>query len=385
MFVPRRIVPSLQQQLGKYPVLALTGPRQSGKTTILQEVFPEYTYVSLENVDIRERALTDPNGFLRTYDNMVIFDEVQRAPSLFSYLQTKVDRDKKMGQYILSGSQNFLLLDGITQSLAGRVALFKLFPFSFSEMLSAQLLADNWMEATFTGFYPAIFDRKVEAPVFYNNYLETYVERDVRNLRSVQDLRVFRLFLKRCAANAGQLLNLNRLAIDTGITIPTAKAWLSILESSYIVFMLSPYFRNFKKRLVKTPKLFFYDTGLLCNLLEIKSPADLDNYFQRGSIFENLILAEIVKDRWHHGERPSFYFWLDNHQVEVDLVWEEQSHLNLLEIKSSHTVLPNHFKGIEKVSKTLGDFSGKRFGVYAGDSGFYLHDVEVMGWKEMKF
>jgi len=384
MFIPRNILEPLKQLKDKYPLLALTGPRQSGKTTLLQAAFPDYQYVSLENADVRERAVQDPNAFLEKYAGKVFFDEVQRAPQLFSYLQTKTDSDRTMGQYILSGSQNFLLLESISQSLAGRVALLKLLPFSFSELAAAGLLANSWQEAAFKGFYPAIFDRHIEPVDFYPNYLETYIERDVRNLVAVRDLRQFRLFLKRCAGHTGQLLNLLSLANDCGISSPTAKAWLSVLESSYIVFTLSPYYRNFNKRLVKTPKLFFYDTGLVCNLLEMDDPGDVDNYFQRGSLFENFIVAEMYKQAFHQGRRPSFYFWQDSNKNEIDLLWEKASTLHLMEIKSGQTVNASFFHNLEKFTAASGQTIGHRYLAYGGTEGFSQQGIEVLGWQAVQ-
>ena len=384
MFIARNILESIDQLKDKYPVLAVTGPRQSGKTTLLQEAFPDYEYVSLENADIRDRAVSDPNAFLEKYAARVIFDEVQRAPQLFSYLQTKTDRDKVMGQYILSGSQNFLLLENISQSLAGRVALFKLLPFSFSELAAPALLADTWQEAAFKGFYPAIYDRHIEPVNFYPNYLETYIERDVRNLLSIRDLRQFRLFLKRCAGHAGQLLNLQSLATDCGISPPTAKSWLSVLESSYIVFTLSPYYRNFNKRIVKTPKLFFYDTGLVCNLLEMDDPGDVDRYFQRGSLFENFIVAEMYKQTFHRGRRPSFYFWQDNHKNEIDLLWEKASTIHLMEIKSGQTVNAGFFQNLGRFTAISDVPAGERYLVYGGRERFKQQGIEVLGWQDVQ-
>jgi uncharacterized protein len=384
MFIPRNLLEPLVQLKDKYPILAVTGPRQSGKTTLLRESFPDYEYVSLENADIRERAMQDPNAFLEKYAGKVIFDEVQRVPQLFSYLQTKTDLDKVMGQYILSGSQNFLLLKNISQSLAGRVALFKLLPFSFSELHAEGLLAASWQEAAFKGFYPTIYDRQLTAPEFYPNYLETYVERDVRNLLSIRDLRQFRLFIKRCAGHAGHLLNLLSLANDCGISPPTAKAWLSVLESSYIVFTLSPYYRNFNKRIVKTPKLFFYDTGLVCNLLEMDSPRDVDNYFQRGSLFENFIIAEMYKQTFHQGRRPSFYFWQDSNKSEVDLLWEKASAIHLMEIKSGQTVNASFFKNLEKFTALSEQPTTKQYLVYGGTEHFNQKGTKVLGWQAVQ-
>lgn len=384
MFITRNLARQLFTLREKYPILAVTGPRQSGKTTLLREAFPEYEYVSLENADIRERATSDPNSFLQRYSGNVIFDEAQRVPSLFSYLQTKTDEDKKMGQYILSGSQNFLLLENITQSLAGRVAMLKLLPFSFSEIETEKMLPATWQEAAFKGFYPAIFSRQIEPQIFYPSYLETYLERDVRNLISVRDLSQFRQFLKRCAGNAGQILNFQSLASDCGISPPTAKSWFSVLESSYIVFTLSPYFRNFNKRMVKAPKLFFYDTGLVCNLLEMDNPKDVDNYFQRGFLFENLIVAELHKQAYHLGRRPAFYFWQDSHRNEVDLLWEKSSAINLLEIKSGQTVSKAFFQNLLNYPGSEEQPRGTNYLVYGGDDKYTQNGVEVLGWQRIQ-
>ncbi len=271
--------------------MALTGPRQSGKTTLLKELFKDYRYISLENPDIRAFATDDPTSFLNEYSENVILDEVQRVPSLFSYIQTKVDESKKMGQYILSGFQNFHLFNSITQTLAGRVALFKLLPLDFEELKAVELLESDYPQALFKGFYPAIFDRDIDPKIFYANYIQTYVEKDVTELLNVKDLKAFRTFLGLCAGRAGQLLNVSALAKDCNISQPTAKAWLSILESSYLIFLLPPYHQNFNKRLVKSPKLYFYDTGLLCYLLGIKSANEIILDRLKGNLFESLILA----------------------------------------------------------------------------------------------
>lgn len=383
MFIQRNIQQSLEVLKSKYPIIALTGPRQSGKTTILQKVFPDYTYVSLENPDLRSRAISDPNSFLDTYSNKVIFDEVQRVPELFSYLQTKVDQDQEMGQFILSGSQNFLLLESITQSLAGRVALLKLLPFSFEELKHDNLLNDHWEAIAFQGSYPAIYDRNLEPTVFYPNYLESYLERDVRSLTAVKDLRLFRLFLQRCAANVGQLLNLHSIASEVGITSPTAKSWLSILESSYITFTLSPYFRNFSKRIKKSSKLFFYDTGVVCSLLQMNSAKDITRYFQRGSLFENLIVSELHKHMLHNGKRPVFYFWQDSNKNEIDVLWEEIGKIKLLEIKSGKTFSDVWLKNIKTLSNVMGDQIMSKKLIYGGLHEFSHQGVTIKSWKNV--
>lgn len=330
----------------KYPILVLTGPRQSGKTTLLRSQFPEYEYVTLENLDNRKYAIEDPNGFLKQYSKYTIFDEVQRVPHLFSYLQSKVDDDKIMGQYILSGSQNFHLMQNITQSLAGRVALFKLLPFDIEEMKSANLLNEDYAINLQKGFYPAIYDRDIPSKVFYSNYIQTYVERDLSELIQVKDLRQFRNFISLCAARAGQLLNLNALANECGISQPTAKSWLTVLESSYIVYLLQPYYSNFNKRITKSPKLYFYDTGLLCHLLKIQDAESVKLSAYKGSLFENYVITEYVKKNYHHNLLLDFWFWRDAVGHEVDFIWQRSELLNIVEIKASETIMPDMFKGL---------------------------------------
>ena len=346
-FAPRTLTTSLKRQAEYYPVLALTGPRQSGKTTLLRNVFPDYAYVSLENPDRRLFANEDPVGFLNQYPERVIFDEVQQAPLLFSYLQGRVDERRLMGQYILSGSQNFHLLQHITQSLAGRVALFRLLPFDFSEMEVAQALPESWVEAAFSGFYPAILDRGGDPAFFYHNYIQTYVERDVSQLKKVKDLRVFRNFLSLCAARAGQLLNFSNLANESGVSLYTVKEWLSILESSYIIFQLPPYFQNFNKRIIKTPKIYFYDTGLLAFLLGIRdTSADADREIL-GGLFENMMVAELQKQNHHRLLLRELFFWRDSNGNECDVLTPVGQQLDVFEIKSGLTVYPKHFRGMD--------------------------------------
>jgi len=331
----------------KYPILALTGPRQSGKTTFLKTQFPQYSYVNLENTDIRKFASEDPNGFLKEFNEYVILDEVQRVPEIFSYLQTKVDEDQIMGQYILSGSQNFHLMHRISQSLAGRVALFKLLPFDLKEMDSAGWLSNDYAVNLQKGFYPAIYDRDIPSKVFYSNYIQTYVERDLSELIKVKDLRLFRNFISLCAARSGQLLNLNSLANECGISQPTAKSWLSVLETSYIVYQLQPYFANFNKRITKSTKLYFYDTGLLCHLLKIKDAESVKLSADKGRLFENFVVTEYIKQNDHQNLMHDFWFWRDAVGHEVDLIWQHSEKLNLIEIKASETIMPDMFKGFQ--------------------------------------
>ena len=382
MRINREITNAIKELVGKYPVLALTGPRQSGKTTLLKSVFPDYTYISLENPDNRNFAETDPNGFLRLYSKNVIFDEVQRVPVLFSYIQTIVDESGMMGQFILSGSQNFHLLRNITQSLAGRVALLKLFPFDFQELISAGLLNSDYLENIIKGFYPAIYDRSIQPGTFYSNYVQTYIQRDVSELIAIKDLRLFQNFIGLCATRAGQLLNLNALANECGISQPTAKAWLSALESSYVVFQLYPFHENFSKRIVKTPKLYFYDSGLLSYLLKIKHVELLSTQAFKGGLFENMMIAECVKRMHHKNQISDLWFWRDSAGHEVDLLIDEGLTLNLVEFKATQTIMTDLFNGLiffEKVSKKA--YLTKTL-VYSGDKYQNRTAGNVVPWFE---
>ncbi len=371
---------TIREQATKFPIVALTGPRQSGKTTLLQKLFPDYRYLSLENPDNRALALSDPNGFLSIYDRHVIFDEVQQVPQLFSYLQTKTDADRVKGQYILSGSQHFPMMERITQSLAGRAALLRLLPFDFSEMKTGNFLKNDLSETIFKGFYPAIYDWDIHPTRYFPSYVETYVERDVRSLIHVRDLTQFRNFLKLCAGRTGQLLNMESLANDCGISSPTAKAWLGILETSFIIFLLPPYYRNFNKRLVKSAKLYFYDTGLACYLLGMKEPAQIETYYQKGALFENLVISEFVKQRHHLGETPQFYFWRDNVGNEMDLLSEEFQSLDVWEMKMGATINSDYFKGFTHLAKIEQLQLGKKTVVYGGTSPQQQGEVSVKGW-----
>lgn len=369
---------------GLYPIVAVTGPRQSGKTTLLMNMFPEYRYVSLENPDNLSFAINDPNGFLELYNEQVIFDEVQRAPQLFSYLQTMVDQSRKMGQFMLSGSQNFNLLNSITQSLAGRVALFRLLPFDFAELKAESLLPEDFTEILIRGNYPALYDRPLPTTDFYANYLETYVERDVSTLLNIKDLTSFRTFVRLCAARAGQLLNLTELSRDAAISVPTVRSWLSILESSYLVFQLTPYFRNFNKRLVKSPKLYFYDTGLLCFLLGIKTAEQLLLNEQKGAIFENFIINEYIRQNHHQNLHREFYYWRDSNGLEIDLlVGGGSPAFDLVEIKASKTIVQKMFNNLDEVERLAGGLSNRKILVYGGTLSQKRSEFQVWAWQEV--
>lgn len=378
--VRRQLEKPILSLLSKYPVLALTGPRQSGKTTLLKNILPDYEYVSLEDSDLRSFAEDDPHGFLKKYHSNVIFDEVQRTPNLFSYLQTIVDKSGQMGQFILSGSQNFHLMERITQSLAGRVAIFKLLPFDSGELKDADLLLNDWKEMIVKGFYPAIYDRDLNPSIFYANYLQTYIDRDVAALMNVHDMRLFRNFIGLCAGRAGQLLNISNLANECGISQPTAKSWLSILESSYIVFLLSPYYENFNKRIVKTPKLYFYDTGLLSFLLGFKQSEDLNDQTLIGSLFENLVIADILKKNHHEYQLQEYWFWRDSNAHEIDLLTKRAGGFDIFEIKSTQTILPKHFKQLDYFAEIAEGKVKKKMLIYGGEEEQDRTRYLVRGW-----
>jgi len=382
-YIPRNAESRLQQFTSGYPIVVVTGPRQSGKSTLVKHAFPDHRYVSLEDLDQREFAETDPRGFLQQFSGGAILDEAQRCPALFSYLQTRVDERQQPGEFILTGSQQFDLLSGITQSLAGRAALLTLLPMSYDELQHAGKVGDTLDQVIFEGAYPPIFDRDLEPRPWYGNYVRTYLERDVRQFINVQDLGTFQRFLKLCAGRTGQLLNLSSLANDCGITHNTAKSWISVLEASYIVHLLPPHHQNFNKRLVKTPKLYFLDTGLATWLLGIQDSDQLTTHAQRGALFETWVISELLKARYNAGEASNLYFWRDRSGHEVDLLIDQGTHLSPLEIKSGQTINKDYFKGLDFWRKLAGETAGKAWLVYGGDARQNRSDVTVLPWHEI--
>ncbi|MDE6410862.1 MAG: ATP-binding protein, partial [Muribaculaceae bacterium] len=344
----RTLSSKIQYLATKFPVVALTGPRQSGKSTLLKFLFPDYRYVSLEDLDMRSFASTDPRGFLATYDNHVIIDEAERVPELFSYLQTHIDKYNDPGMYMLSGSRNFHLMDAIDQSLAGRVAILKLLPFSRLELNDGGILPATINEQIFTGFYPRIYDKNIYPTDYYPSYINTYIERDVRQILNVTNLARFTRFLRLCAGRIGQLLNKSSLAVEAGITIPTVDSWLSVLEASYIIYCLEPNYRNYNKRIVKSPKLYFYDTGLACSLLGLTSAEQVATHYMRGELFENLVITQFIKSEYNRGVTPDLTFWRDSTGLEVDLINTNGVDLHAYEIKSGSTFNQSYFDGLKK-------------------------------------
>ena len=377
----RKSIETISRLCRGFPIVAITGPRQSGKTTLARAVFPEKPYVSLEDPDIRAFAEADPRSFLLRYPDGAILDEVQRCPDLFSYLQSIVDGDGRMGLFLLSGSQQFGLRSNITQSLAGRVGMVQLLPFSHGELAAAGQAPADLETAIYAGSYPPLYDRKVAPADWYPAYVATYVERDLHQLIQVRDLRTFQLFLRMCAARTGQLLNLSALANDCGITHNTAKAWLSVLEASYIVFFLQPHFRNFGKRLTKAPKLYFYDSGLVSWLLGIQSKNQITTHSLRGALFETWVVAEFIKGRFNRGLASNLYFWRDSTGNEVDVLAEQGELLIPVEIKSGRTVTVDYFSALNKWCGFAGEISGAAHLVYAGDDSQQRGQVSVVPWR----
>ena len=370
-------------QLAKgFPIISVTGPRQSGKTTLVRDTFPKHSYISLEDIDTREFAQEDPRGFLNRFQNGVILDEIQKVPQLFSYLQTRVDQDLIPGNWILTGSQNYLLMEKVSQSLAGRTAITQLYPFSIEELQGeADELNLEWNECLFTGFFPKLHVSPILPKDWYSAYIRTYLERDVRDLLRLGDLSTFSRFLRLAAARTGQLLNYNSLAVDCGVSQPTAKSWLSILEATGLVFLLSPHYANFSKRLIKTPKLYWTDTGILCHLLRVNGPEDLLDHPYRGAIFESYAVSEILKWFIHNGKEANLFFWRDRTGHEVDVILEAGKNWIPLEIKSSETVSGDYFHGLEYwLHLDSGKHSQQAGLIYCGKRGYTRSGFEVIPW-----
>lgn len=366
-----------------YPILAITGPRQAGKTTLARSAFPGKRYVSLEDLDEREFATQDPRGFLARFPDGAIVDEAQRCPNLFSYLQTRVDAELRMGLFVLTGSQQFGLMSNITQTLAGRVGLIQLLPFSLQELQAVEAPITNLDDVLWRGMYPPIYDRNLAPEKWFANYVMTYIERDVRQVVEVQNLSLFQRFIKMCAARVGQLLNMSSLAIDCGVSHNTIRSWLSVLEAGYVVFLLQPHHQNFGKRLVKTPKLYFHDTGLAAFLLGIRDAEHLSIHSARGALFENFVVSELIKHRYNQGLPSNLYFWRNNTGDEVDVVIEQGEKLLPLEIKSGQTFNADFLTGINKWMKIAGNVALTPQLVYGGSEQMTRNGVEVRSWKQI--
>ena len=383
--IEREMRQKLREMALKFPVVYVSGPRQSGKTTLVRDAFPEYAYVSLENPDVRRAFEDDPNTFLSYHGSQVIFDEAQRAPELFSYLQGLVDASGEPGQFILTGSQNFLLLKSIGQTLAGRVAMFTLPPLSRFELDGAGMSPHSLEEWVFTGGYPRLYDAGIEPPDFFPGYLRTYIERDVRDELGVRSLHDFDTFVRLCAVRTGEILNLASLASDCGIDRRTARQWMSILEASGIVYLLQPHFSNTGKRLIKSPKLYLVDTGLACNLIDFDEADELVLSEHKGHLFESAVIAEVLKRSYAKGREPRLSFWRDSNGREIDLVIEKGlKPVEAIEIKASATYNTKFFDMLERVAgPELGLGPEQRRVVYGGDMSLHTERGNLVSFKEL--
>lgn len=379
--IKRHIEPKLKQWAEQYPVVTVTGPRQSGKTTLCRALFKEKPYVSFEDIDNREFARTDPRGFLAEVPNGAVLDEIQYAPDLVSYIQTIVDGIQKPGQFILTGSRQFEMMEKVSQSLAGRTAVARLLPFSFGELYkkSDDLTVDQML---YTGFYPRIHDQGLNPTEALSFYVSTYIERDVRKILAVTDIDRFEVFLRLCAGRTGQLLNMQAVGSECGVTHNTVKSWLSVLQASEIIKLLRPWHSNIGKRLVKRPKLYFLDTGLACFLLGIHKTEHLQGHPLRGALFETFVISEAYKQHAHAGLPEQLWFCRDSNENEVDLLSGMAGHLNALEIKSGRTVSSDYFKGLTALERYLGGFQSRTI-LYGGEKSMTRQGTKIISWREV--
>jgi predicted AAA+ superfamily ATPase len=381
--IHRTITDHVIRLSGKYPVITITGPRQSGKTTLVKSIFPGHHYVTMENQFFRDRAMNDPLSFFTTGKIMMILDEVQKVPQLLSYIQEITDRNQINGQFILTGSQSLLLSEKISQTLAGRTAVLKLLPFGLEELSRmTEFKGKSYEECMFTGFYPRIFDKNIQPGDFFPFYFETYVQRDVRQIQNIRDLNQFANFVRLCAGRIGQLLDYSSLAKDAGISVNTAKGWISLLEATYILFLLHPYYHNFSKRIIKSPKLYFTDTGLASFLLNISDPEQMLTHYLKGSLFENMVIMEMLKHRYNLAQPANLWFYRDNNKNEIDCIYEGKE-LTFIEIKSARSFNTAKKKDLKFTERIVNDQSVKKVIIYGGDESFSQPGFNVISWKEI--
>lgn len=380
--INRTIETSIEQLRDKFPVITLTGARQTGKTTLLKKIYKDLPYVNLEDVDNRMLAMEDPRGFLSNYPNGAVIDEVQQVPQLFSYIQQIVDN--KDVHFALSGSQNFQLLESISQSLAGRTAIFTLMPLSYSELSSAGITFERPEDLIFSGAYPRIYDKDIDPAIYYQNYISTYVERDVRQIKNIENLASFVRFIQLCAGRIGQVVNFQSLANDTGVSPNTIKSWLSILEASYIIYLHKPHHKNFNKQLIKSPKLYFYDTGLACSLLQINTKEQLYTHYLVGGLFENFVLNEMKKTILNKGQKPALYFWQSKEKKEIDIILEKGTHLLPFEVKIAQTKNLHFFDNLLYWHKLNGTPIEKLNVIYGGNEDFKTSKGNFISWKNIE-
>ncbi|MFT6001115.1 MAG: putative AAA+ superfamily ATPase [Neolewinella sp.] len=384
MIFQRRLTKHLAELRKYFPIISLTGPRQSGKTTLLRSHFNDFRYVNFELPRERLAFEEDPVGFLKTYNDYVIFDEAQHVPDLFSYLQVNVDEDRRPGRFILSGSQDFLLRKSINQSLAGRVGIARLLPYDFEELRQNGEYPQDQLETIFNGFYPGRLKDQLPPHLFYGSYLYSYVQRDVAGFINPSNLGLFNRFIEAVAGSVGQLTNYSNLATLVGVDVKTIQSWISILEQSYIIFRLPPYFKSISRRLVKSPKLYFYDTGLLCYLLGIREPAELRSFHLYGNVFENLIVSDAFKSAYHSGDRPLYHFYRDRKGKEIDLLYETPAKKSLWEIKATETFHPRLIRPLNKIADDVFPDSARHL-IYGGADEMTLNSVRQVPWNKLKW
>ncbi len=380
--IERQIAGKLLEIAKKYPVLTITGPRHSGKTTLAKVLFTGYDYVSLANPDSRLQAAEDPIGLLKSHSEKCIIDEIQYVPELLPHIQSLIDEEKIERKFVLISSQNHLLLEKVSKLLAGRTRIVNLLPLSKTELNNLETFSpDDYEEVVFKGFFPAIYNDTESPQDFFPAYIETLVNRDVRQIQNIRHLTVFTHFLKLCAGRTGQILDYSSLARDTGVSVNTAKEWISILETCYVVFLLPPYYQNFGKRLIKSPKLYFYDTGVLSYLLNIRNKTQLNTHYLKGNIFENFILLELLKYRFNKGLPSNIYFWRDNSRNEIDCLIDGTTP-EIIEIKSGKTFTKDSIKQVQFWKRLTGNDSSTFHLVYGGDNSFKFL-TNVYSWREL--
>ena len=380
--IKRHIESEFLQLLGEYPVVTLLGPRQAGKTTLARKALPDYAYVNLEQPEVREFAQDDPKAFLAQFTGKVIFDEIQRVPELLSYLQVAIDARQANGLYVLTGSHQLALREAIVQSLAGRTAILHLLPFSIAELVENQMGFSRAEDYIYQGFLPRIYDQQQRPTPAYSNYYQTYVERDVRQLINLKDVAQFQKFMKLVAGRVGQLMDYSSLAGDVGVSATTIKYWLSILEASFILYKLAPYFENFGKRAIKSPKYYFVDTGLLCFLLGIENPAQVARDPLIGQLFENLVVIDFVKNRYNNGKLDNLYFFRDSNGLEADLLFQQGRQLVPIEIKSSSTYKPELLKGLKRIIELSPQMVNPHL-IYAGEAMSFSNGIKAIRFDEL--
>jgi predicted AAA+ superfamily ATPase len=380
-YIKRQLTKELRILIKEFPIVAIMGPRQSGKTTLIKNLFPTYTYVSLEDLSMRSLAQNDPQSFLERFSSKTIIDEVQYAPNLFPYLQLKTDEKNAPGQYIITGSQNYLLLKKVSQSLAGRVGIAKLLPFSYQE-IADKLEKFSTAKIMLTGFYPRIFAENIRPTPFYESYLTTYIEKDVLTVFNIKHLDKFRGFLKLLASRSGQILNISSLSADLEVSRSVLNKWLNILEASFIIFRVPSFFKNYKKQVIKAGKIFFYDTGLLCYLLGIRDTRQLEDSYLIGNIFENLVFIEMLKNSFNAGVDNKLYYWRDNKGREIDLVMQSGLKNYGFEIKKSKMIRNDFFKNLTFWQELDKNNTGNL--IYDGEKSYSLKGIKIINWRKLK-